>query len=396
MSYIVSAKRTAFGTFGGALKKYSATQLAAIAVKGALAAGKVDASVVDHVIIGNVAHTSTDAAYLSRHAALQAGIPITTPALGVNRLCGSGFQAVVSACHEINGKEAEVVVAGGSESMSQAPMSVFGQNIRFNSKLLGQDLQLQDCLWSALTDSHIKTPMGVTAENLAEKYGISRADCDAYAARSQATWGAANASGVFAAEIEPIEVHGKKGPEKFAVDEHPRPSSDLASLGKLPAVFKKGGTVTAGNASGICDGAAALVIASASAVKTHGWTPLTRIVSWGVAGVDPSIMGIGPCPAIRTALKRAGLSLSDISLVEINEAFAAQYLSCEKELGLDREKSNVNGGAIALGHPLGASGARILAHLSHRLVATGGRFAVGAACIGGGQGIAVILENARL
>jgi len=391
--FIVGAKRTAFGTFGGALKHMTATHLAAAAAKGALAAGKVDPALVDNVVFGNVAQTSPDAAYLARHAALQAGVPIPTPALTLNRLCGSGFQAVVSGAQDILLGESSVALVGGSESMSQAPLAVYGQNVRFHSKLLGTDLHLQDVLWAALTDSHVKLPMAITAENLAVKYGITRADCDAYALRSQHSWGAAAQAGVFDAEIEPVEIKGKKGVEKFATDEHPRPQSTPENLAKLPTAFKKDGVVTAGNASGICDGAAALVIASEAAVKQHKLAPLARIVSWGVAGVDPSIMGIGPCPAIQIALKRAGLSLADVSLIEINEAFAAQYLACEKELGLDRSKVNVNGGAIALGHPLGASGARITAHLAHRLVATKGKYAVGAACIGGGQGIAIIIEN---
>lgn len=392
--YVVAAKRTPFGAFGGAQKSFSATQLATISAKGALAAGGVDPAHIDSVVYGNVAQTSIDAAYLARHAALNAGVPIETPALTLNRLCGSGFQSIITAVQEMKAGDASVALVGGAESMSQAPLSVYGQDARFNAKLLGKDLKLQDTLWAALSDSYVGLPMGITAENLAEKYDISREDADAYAARSQQAWGVAHESGVFDAEIVEMEVKGRKGPETMSVDEHPRPATEAAGLAKLPSVFKKNGTVTAGNASGICDGAASLIIATEDAVKEHNYSPLVRIVSYGVAGVDPSIMGIGPCPAIRMALSRAGLSLGEMSLVEINEAFAPQFLACEKELGLDREITNASGGAIALGHPLAASGARIMSHLSHRLVATGGKYAVGSACIGGGQGIAIIVENA--
>jgi acetyl-CoA acyltransferase 2 len=235
--------------------------------------------------------------------------------------------------------------------------------------------------------------MAITAENLAEQHGISREAADEYGLRSQKAWGAAHEAGRFTAELAPIELPGRKGPEVFAVDEHPRPDATLEKMATLPTVFKKNGTVTAGNASGICDGAGALVIASGEAVKKHGLTPLARLVQWHVAGVDPKLMGIGPVPAIRGALERAGLSLSQMDLVEINEAFAPQYLACEKELGLDRDKTNVDGGAIALGHPLAASGARITAHLVHELRRRKARYGVGSACIGGGQGIALVLES---
>jgi acetyl-CoA acyltransferase 2 len=273
-------------------------------------------------------------------------------------------------------------------------MTAYGQDVRFGVRL-GADLKLTDALWAALTDSYTGIPMGITAEKLAEKYNISREDTDAYAYRSQQSWGAANAKGVFEAEITPVEVKTKKGKQMMTADEYPRPQTTLEQLGKLPTVFKKDGTVTAGSASGINDGAAALLVASEEAVKQHNLKPLARIVSYGIAGVDPSIMGIGPCPAIRTALERANLTLNDMDLVEINEAFAAQYLACEKELGLDREKTNKNGGAIAIGHPLGASGARITTHLAHQLAAdANSKYAVGSACIGGGQGIAIVLERA--
>jgi len=297
---------------------------------------QVDPAAIGSAVFGNVAQTSTDAAYLARHVALRSGLKHESIALTVNRLCGSGFQAVVSGAHEIAHGDAGVALVGGTESMSQAPLSVFGHHVRFGHRL-GSDLQLQDTLWSALTDSYCKLPMGITAEKLADKYGLTRAQCDEYSLRSQHAWAAAAKAGVFAAEIAPLEVKGKKGPESFAVDEHPRPETTPEGLAKLPPVFQKdNGRVTAGSASGICDGAASLILASEEAVKTHKLTPLVRVAGWAVAGVDPSIMGIGPAPAIRSLLKRAGLSLGDISQWEVNEAFAAQFLAVEKELGLDR------------------------------------------------------------
>ncbi|MDC0718630.1 acetyl-CoA C-acetyltransferase [Nannocystis bainbridge] len=388
--HIVAAKRTPFGTFGGALKDFTATDLAVVAAKAALQAGGVSPEVVDTVVFGNVAQTSADAIYLARHVGLKSGVPIAVPALTVNRLCGSGFQAVVSGIHDILAGDAEIALVGGSESMSQAPH--VGRGLRWGARL-GVDLKLEDSLWTSLTDPYAGCSMAITAENLAEKYGISRAECDAYGLRSQQTWAAAQDAGRFTAELAPVEIKSKKGVTQFAVDEHARRDASLETMGKLPASFKKDGVVTAGNASGICDGGAALVLASEEAVKRHGLTSLARVVQWHVAGVEPTIMGIGPVPAIRGALARAGLAQGDVDLFEINEAFAAQYLACEKELGLDRDKTNVDGGAIALGHPLGASGARITAHLVHELRRRSGRYAVGAACIGGGQGIALVLEH---
>ncbi|MDC0671332.1 acetyl-CoA C-acetyltransferase [Nannocystis radixulma] len=388
--HIVAAKRTPFGTFGGALKDFTATDLAVVAAKAALQAGGVSPEVVDTVVFGNVAQTSADAIYLARHVGLKSGVPIPVPALTVNRLCGSGFQAIVSGAHDILVGDAEIALVGGSESMSQAPH--VGRGLRWGARL-GVDLKLEDSLWTSLTDPYAGCSMAMTAENLAEKYGISRQDCDAYGLRSQQTWAAAQDAGRFTAELAPVEIKSKKGATQFAVDEHPRREANLDTMAKLPASFKKDGVVTAGNASGICDGGAALVLASEEAVKRHNLTSLARIVQWHVAGVEPTIMGIGPVPAIRGALARAGLAQGDVDLFEINEAFAAQYLACEKELGLDRDKTNVDGGAIALGHPLGASGARITAHLVHELRRRSGRHAIGAACIGGGQGIALVLEN---
>eukprot|EP00117_Sycon_ciliatum_P020157 scpid65575/ scgid18038/ 3-ketoacyl-CoA thiolase, mitochondrial; Acetyl-CoA acyltransferase; Beta-ketothiolase; Mitochondrial 3-oxoacyl-CoA thiolase len=387
--YVVAAKRTPFGTFLGKLKDVSATDLAAHATKAALASGNVPATAVDAVIVGNVAQSSSDAAYLARHAALKAGCRQESTALTLNRLCGSGFQSVISGTQEIELGRAKVVVAGGTESMTQVPYAVRGAR----KTTLGQDLKMEDTLWSSLTDAYANLPMALTAEKLAEQYGITRGQCDEFALQSQARWAAAHEAGHFAEELAPVEVKGKKGPEQFSADEHPRPESTLEKMASLKAVFKKGGTVTAANASGICDGAGAVVLASEEAVKQHGLTPLARMVSYGVSGVDPTVMGIGPVTAFQQALKQAKLSLTDMALCEVNEAFAAQYLSVAKELGLDNAITNSCGGAIALGHPLAASGSRITAHLVHQLRRTNQRYAIGGACIGGGQGIAVLLEK---
>lgn len=327
---------------------------------------------------------------MARHVGLKCGVPLDVPALTVNRLCGSGFQAVINAAQEIVLGESNIALVGGTESMTQAPYMV--RNIRFGTRL-GMDLQLEDMLWAGLTDSYTKMPMAITAENLAEQYGITREDCDRYALQSQTRWAKAQANGAFKAEITPLEVKGKKGPEVFEIDEHPKPQTTPEVLAKLAPVFKKGGTVTAGNASGICDGAAALVLANEAAITKYNLTPLARLVSYGIAGCDPKIMGIGPVPAGKAALKAAGKDLKDMDICEVNEAFAPQYLAVEKELGLDPEITNMNGGAIALGHPLAASGARITTHLTHELIRQNKKFAFGSACIGGGQGIAIILEK---
>ncbi|XP_055155669.2 3-ketoacyl-CoA thiolase, mitochondrial isoform X1 [Symphalangus syndactylus] len=388
--FVVAAKRTPFGAYGGLLKDFTATDLSEFAAKAALSAGKVSPETVDSVIIGNVVQSSSDAIYLARHVGMRVGIPKETPALTINRLCGSGFQSIVNGCQEICVKEAEVVLCGGTESMSQAPYCV--RNVRFGTKL-GSDIKLEDSLWVGLTDPHVQLPMAMTAENLAVKHKISREECDKYALQSQQRWKTANDAGYFNDEMAPIEVKTKKGKQTMQVDEHARPQTTLEQLQKLPPVFKKDGTVTAGNASGIADGAGAVIIASEDAVKKHNFTPLARIVGYFVSGCDPSIMGIGPVPAISGALKKAGLSLKDMDLVEVNEAFAPQYLAVERSLDLDISKTNVNGGAIALGHPLGGSGSRITAHLVHELRRRGGKYAVGSACIGGGQGIAVIIQS---
>lgn len=390
--FIVAAKRTAFGSFGGSFTKLSATDLAAESAKAALLAGNINPSIVDAVFFGNVAQTSLDGPYLARHAALKAGVPIETPALTINRLCGSGFETLIQGALTLKAGDASVAMCGGSENMSQSPLSVYGHNVRWGTPL-GSGLKQEDTLWAALTDTYAKMPMGMTAENLAKLNDISREECDEYALRSQLLWAKAKTDGVFDAEIAPIEVKTKKGMATIDTDEHARPQTKIENLQKLRAVFDKEGVVTAGNASGICDGAGTLILATEEAVKKHGLTPLARLVSYSINGVAPSEMGIGPVPAIKSALSKAGLTLADMDRIEINEAFAAQYLSCEKQLGLDKDKTNINGGAIALGHPLAASGSRIMAHLTHDLHRVGGRYAVGSACIGGGQGIAVVIER---
>jgi acetyl-CoA acetyltransferase family protein len=389
--WIVAAKRTPFGALSGSFKDVSAIDLAVHASKAALAQAGVSASDIDQVILGNVQQTSPDAIYGARHVGLKAGVPIERPALTLNRLCGSGFQAVVSAAEQILLGDAKCVLASGSENMTQAPHAFFG--LRDGGARFGKPPVLVDTLWESLTDSFAKTPMAVTAENLAEKYGITRQMADDFALRSQKRWAAAQESGAFADELAPMTV--KAGRKEIVVDrdEHPRPDTTLEILAKLPPVFKKDGVVTAGNASGICDGAASLIVAEAEWAKSKGFTPLARLVQWGVAGVEPTLMGIGPAPAIRSALERAGLKLEEIDIFDVNEAFAPQFLSVQKELGLPDDKVNVNGGAIALGHPLGASGARITTNLVYTLRRQNKRLAVGSACIGGGQGIAVVLER---
>ena len=386
---ILAAKRTPFGTFGGALKDLTATELGVHASKAALAQAGIPVEDVGHVVFGNVAQTSADAIYLSRHVGLRAGIPDRVPALTVNRLCGSGFEAVIQAAMLIQTGQAEVVLAGGTESMSQAPLVVRGTRWGWP---LGKPPPMEDMLWSALTDSYCGLPMALTAEKLAEQYRISQDEVDERSIRSQRRWAAADEAGRFKAELAPIEVKGKKGPALFEKDEHPRPDTTVEGLRKLPKVFKKDGVIHAGAASGICDGAGALVVASRAYAERKRLAPLVRIVSWGHAGVDPSIMGIGPVPAVKNALARASAQLSDFDLFEVNEAFAPQVLAVEKELGLPPDRTNVDGGAIALGHPLAASGARITMHLAYELRRRGARRGIGAACIGGGQGVALALE----
>ena len=387
----LSGVRTGFGGFGGSLKDLSATQLGTLAATEALARSGVAASDVSHVVFGNVLQTSADAPYLARHIGLRAGLPIETPAVTVNRLCGSGFEAVIQGAQQILLGESRVVLAGGTESMSQAPHVVRGA--RWGLRL-GPPPPLEDSLWEAVRDAHCGLSMAETAENLGQQYRIGREAVDCYAALSQARARDAWGRGDYADEVVPVMLPDRKTrePRPWAADEHMRPETTPEGLAKLPPHFRKDGVVTAGNASGIGDGAAALVLAGARWAEEHGLAPMGRLVAWGVAGVDPRAMGIGPVPAARRALERAGLALYDMDLVEVNEAFAVQYLAVERELGLDRERTNLDGGAVALGHPLGASGARITLHLLHALRRRGGRYGLGAACIGGGQGIAVVVE----
>lgn len=387
----LSGKRTPFGTFGGTLRDFSATDLGAHASRAALESAGVPADAIDHVVFGNALQTSADAIYLARHVGLRAGVRNETPALTVNRLCGSGFQAIISGAQEILLGEAEVCLCGGTESMSQAPHVVRGA--RWGALRLGEPGQyFEDSLWAALKDPLCGLSMAQTAEKLAEMYGVTREEADEVAYRSQQRAKRAWDEGRFEAEVAPITIRTRKGETEFAFDEHMRPETTREALAGLKPYFKADGLVTAGNASGIGDGAAAAVIASASWADRNGVKPIGRLVSWGIAGVDPSIMGIGPAPAARKALEKAGLSLDDMAIVEVNEAFAPQFAAVARDLDLDPERTNVNGGAIALTHPLAASGARITIHLLHELRRRGARYGLGSACIGGGQGIAVVVE----
>lgn len=387
--YIVNGARTAFGTFGGALKDIDATTLAVTASKAAIERSNISSEDIDLTIMGNVLHSSNNSPYLARHVALHSGVPIEKPSLSVNRLCGSGMQSIISAAHSLLLGEGRAALTGGTENMSITPHVLRGS--RFGTKLGSP--QIDDMLWAGLTDEYIGAGMGMTAENLAEKYSITREEQDEIALRSHQLAAKATEEGKFAEEIVPVEIKTRKGIVQFDRDEHIRPDTSLEQLAKLKPAFKKDGSVTGGNASGINDGAAANIIATESFVNEKGLQPIARIVSWGVAGVEPDIMGIGPVPAIKQALEKANLTIDDMDLVEINEAFAAQYLAVEKALGLDREKTNVNGGAIALGHPLGASGARVVYTLIKELHRRGGKYGVASLCIGGGQGIAMIVER---
>ena len=389
---ILSGKRTGFGTFGGSLKGFTATELGAFSGKAAIEAAGLTPDQVDHTFFGNALQTSADAIYLARHVALKAGIPQERPALTVNRLCGSGFEAIVQGAKEIVLGEANVCLTGGTESMSQAPHVVRGARWGQALRLGPAGNQFEDMLWESLMDTNCDLTMAQTAEELADRYGVTREEADEVAYLSQQRSKAAWDAGYFDAEIAPVTVKSRKGEVEYASDEHMRPDTTMETLGRLRPYFRKDGLVTAGNASGIGDGSASAVLAGADWAEANGVAPIGRIVSWGFVGVEPRVMGIGPAPAARLALEKAGLSLEDMDLVEVNEAFAPQYKAVEKELGLDPEKTNVNGGAIAITHPLAASGARITIHLVHELRRRGGRFALGSACIGGGQGGAVIVE----
>ncbi len=386
---ILGGARTPFGTYGGALRELSANDLGVVAAKAALERSHVEPGRIDHVIFGNVLQTSGDAVYHARHIGLKAGVPKEVPALTVNRLCGSGLQAILLGMQEIQLGQADFVLAGGAEAMSMAPHQIRGA--RWGLPLGEQ--KLEDYLWVALIDSYTGLGMANTAEKLGRKYGITREAADEFAYRSHIRAAKARESCRFGEEIVPVEVKQRKGTITVDKDEHIRPDTTLEKLATLQARFEKDGTVTAGNASGINDGAAALVVADAEAAARAGLKPLARIVSGGVCGVDPEIMGIGPAPSSRRALERAGLRIQDMDLIEINEAFATQYLAVEKDLGLDRERTNVNGGAIALGHPLGASGARLALTIVTELHKRGARYGLASLCIGGGQGIAAIFER---
>lgn len=380
--------RTPMGEYAGKLREFTEIELGTIAARAAMERAEVAPEEIDHVVMGNVIQASSDAIYSARHVGLRAGIPVDRPALIVNRLCGSGIQAIISGAHMIMLGEADIVLTGGMESMSQAPHVVRG--VRWGWRL--GHASLEDSLLAALKDGYCGYYMAQTAENLARRYEISREEQDRFALLSQQRAAAARAAGRFAEEIVPVEITTKKGKELFDEDDHMRPDTTLEALARLKPAFSEDGTVTAGNASGIVDGGAALVIAHEKVAEKRGAQPLGRIVSWGVAGVEPEIMGIGPVPASRMALERAGLTLDDMDLIEVNEAFAAQYLAVEKELGLDRQRTNVNGGAIALGHPLGATGTRLVLTLLLELRRRRKKYGLATACIGGGQGIAMIVE----
>jgi len=385
---IVAGARTPMSRYTGSFSDVSAIDLAAHASKEAIRRSGADPADFDHVIFGNVMQTSADALYGARHVGLKAGLKIEAPAVTVNRLCGSGMESIAQAAQRLLLGEATMVLAGGMENMTQAPFVIRGAR---NGLKLGGGA-LEDTLMAGLTDSYCGLPMALTAEKLAEQHGITRADADTYALRSQQAADAAYKACRVRDELVPVEVkHGKKS-ITVSEDDHRRPETTLETLAKLPPSFKKEGIVTAGNASGIVDGAAAVVVTREQIAKDRGLKPVGRIVAWAVAGVDPSIMGIGPVPSSQKALKLAGLTLEGMDRVEVNEAFAAQYLAVEKALGLNRDKTNVNGGAIALGHPLGATGTRLVITILNELRRNNLRYGLTTACIGGGQGIAMIVE----
>ncbi|WP_078430082.1 acetyl-CoA C-acetyltransferase [Alkalihalobacterium alkalinitrilicum] len=386
--YIIEGARTAFGSFGGAFKGISDIDLGVAASQEAIKRSQMKPEQIDHVYFGNVIHTNKSSSYLARYIGLKSGVPHEAPALTLNRLCGSGLQALVSGAQQIMLGDGKTALVGGAENMSQSPHVL--RDTRFGSKLGAP--QIDDMLWETLTDHNAGCGMGVTAENLAEKYNISREEQDEFSTRSHQLAAAARENGRFEKEIVPVVLKGRKGDIVIDKDEHIKADTTADKLSNLKPAFKKDGTVTAGNASGINDGAAAVTLASESFVKENNIKPLAKIVSWGIAGVDPAYMGIGPVPASKIALQKAGLSIEDIDLIELNEAFAAQYLAVEKELGLDRQKVNVNGGAIALGHPVGASGARIVYSLAQELKLQNKKYGLASLCIGGGQGISVIIE----
>ncbi|HYL12961.1 MAG TPA: acetyl-CoA C-acetyltransferase [Terriglobales bacterium] len=389
---IVSGSRTPMGRYGGKLRDFTAQELGAIAGKCAIERAGLDAKEFDHAVFGNAQQTSGDALYGARHVALRAGLPIETPALTVNRLCGSGMQAIVSAAQMIQVGEANLVLAGGMESMSQAPHVIRGARWGLG---LGEG-KLEDSLMVALLDTYCGLYMANTAELYGEEQGITRPMQDEFALRSQRCAEDAYKAGRLQEELVSVQLRNHRGEptgEVFSEDDHRRPQTTMEGLAKLKPAFGKNGTVTAGNASGIVDGGAAVVVMSLENAQKRNLKPVGRIVSWGIAGVEPKVMGRGPVPATKIALQKAGLTLDYIDLIEVNEAFAAQYLAVEKELGLDREKVNVNGGAIALGHPLGATGTRLVITLLYELRRRKKKYGLATACIGGGQGIAMIVES---
>src|ERR1700756_3259312 len=389
---IVSGARTPFGRDCGKVKDFTAQELGAVAAKGAMERASVDPKEIDHVVFGNAQQTSGDALYGARHVGLRAGLPIEVPALTVNRLCGSGMQSIMSAAQLIQTDEAKIVVAGGMEAMSQAPFVIRGRD----GFTLAPGGKLEDSLTVALLDSFCGSYMANTAELYASEQDITRQTQDEFALRSQKCADDAYKAGRLQEELVPVPLRNAKGEatgESLAEDDHRRPQTTMEGLAKLRPAFGKNGTVTAGNASGIVDGAAAVVVMSMEEARKRNLMPLGRIVSWGIAGVEPKVMGRGPVPATKVALQKAGLSLDYLDLIEVNEAFGAQYLAVEKELGLDREKVNVNGGAIALGHPLGATGTRLVITLLYELRRRKKKYGLATACIGGGQGIAMVVES---
>jgi acetyl-CoA acyltransferase 2 len=385
---IVAGARTAMARYTGAFKDISAIELGAAASREAIRRASTDPAEFDHAIFGNVMQTSSDALYGARHVALKAGLKAETPAVTVNRLCGSGIESIAQAAMRILLGDSTLVLAGGMENMTQSPHVIRGARTGFK---LGEG-KLEDSLMSGLLDTYCGCNMAETAENVAAEYGVTRKDSDEYALRSQQAAEAAVQAGKMKDEIVPVEVKAGRKTELFSVDDHRRPETTLETLSKLGPAFRKDGIVTAGNASGIVDGAAAVVVTHAKTADARGWKPLGRIVSWATVGVEPRIMGIGPVPASQKAMAAAGLKIAQIDRVEVNEAFAPQYLAVEKGLGLDRAKTNVNGGAIALGHPLGASGTRLILTLLLELRRENLRYGLATACIGGGQGIAMIVE----
>ncbi len=386
---IIEGLRTPFGDFGKALKNFSAIDLGVIAAERLFGKLSFPKESIDHVVFGNVIQSSKDAIYLARHIGLKSGVPIEVPALTINRLCGSGFEAVIEAARQIMIGESDVVLAGGTESMSQVPYCL--RDVRFGKMRLGGNPPLEDYLWESLTDSYTDLPMALTAENIAEKDKVTRDEVDDFAYMSQKR--AAKAAESSRLDDEIIEIYDPKKMKKpLKIDEHIRFDISRDDLSKLRPAFKKNGTVTAGNASGIVDGAAVVIVSSLEWAKANGYNPIGRILSWGISGVDPSYMGLGPVPSMKKAAKNAGIAIDDFDLIEINEAFSSQFLGVAKELELDLDKTNVNGGAVAIGHPLAATGTRLIITILKELRRRRKNKGIVSACIGGGQGTAVVVE----